>query len=81
MEDKVMISDTLSSCNSFITMLNYAIMQSNNKELRDYFTSVRNEIETLQWQVYEYSKSKEYYVPAAPAGAADIAAVKEEVCK
>ena len=79
MEDKVMIGDTLTSCNTYINMLNYAILQSDDKDLRDYFIGVRNQMETLQWQIYEYAKEKSYYMPAAPAGKADIDAVKQEV--
>lgn len=78
MEDKVMIADTLSSCNATINMLNYAIMQCDNKDLRDYFVGVRNQMEALQWQVYEYAKQNNYYNPAAPAGKADVEAVKQE---
>ena len=77
MDDKLIIGDTLCNCNTYINMLNYAILQSNNKNLRDYFIGVRNEMETLQWEVYSYSKTAQGYMPSAPAGQADIEAVKK----
>ncbi len=77
MEEKTMIADTLSSANSYLTMLNYSILQCNDKNLRDYFVGVRNQFETLQFEIYELAKQKGYYKPAAPAGKADIDAVKE----
>lgn len=79
MNEKEAVSDTLSSCNAIINMLTYSIMQSNNKALRDTFTSARNQMEDLQWEIYSIAKNKGYYIPAAPAGQADIDAVMEAI--
>lgn len=79
MNEKQAIADTLSSLNAFNNMLTYSVIQSNNKKLRDTFTTFRNQIEDLQWEIYLIAKENGYYVPAAPAGQADIDAVKQVV--
>lgn len=79
MDEKLSVSDTLASINALINMLTYSVMQANDKNLRDIFCQARNEVEKLQWETYTIAKSKGYYVPAAPAGQADIEAVKTAV--
>lgn len=79
MNEKCSVNDTLSSVNSIINKLNYTIEQSNNKNLRDTCVQFRNVFENLQWNIYEFAKSKQYYVPAAPAGQADLEQVKQAV--
>jgi len=79
MNEKCSVNDTLSSINSIINKLNYSIEQSNNKNLRDTCVQFRNVFENLQWNVYEFAKVKQYYVPAAPAGQADLEQVKQAV--
>lgn len=79
MQEKEAIGDTLSTCNAVINMLNYSILQSNDKALRDTFVTYRNQMEDLQWQIYVVARDKGYYIPAAPAGQADIDAVKTAV--
>ena len=80
MNEKIAMSDSLSTTNALINMLNYSILQANNKALRDTCVAYRNELEDLQYQLYVASRDKGYYVPAAPAGQADIDAVKTAVC-
>ena len=79
MDEKQAVADTLSGVNALIHILNYDVMQSNNKALRDTFVTYRNQFEDLQWQIYVIARDKGYYVPAAPAGQADIDAVKTAV--
>lgn len=79
MNEKLAMDSTLSCTNSLITMINYAIQQSNNKNFRDSLIEHRNKLENLQWQVYLISKNKGYYVPAAPAGEADVEQVKQAI--
>ncbi len=80
MNEKAAINDLLSSTNSLITMLNYAIQQANNKNFRDSLIQSRDSMEKAQWDLYLEAKQKGYYVPAAPAGQADIEQVKN-TCK
>ena len=79
MNEKEAVADTLAGCNALINLLTYNVMQSNNKSLRDTFVTYRNQIEDLQWQIYVVARDKGYYIPAAPAGQADIDAVKTAV--
>ncbi|MEG0872632.1 MAG: spore coat protein [Clostridia bacterium] len=76
MTEKTAVDDILSTTNSMITMLGYSIEQANNKNFRDTLTKSRNNLETIQWEIYLIAKSKGFYVPAAPAGKADIEQVK-----
>ena len=79
MTEKICVNDVLSTLNSMINMLNYSIQQANNKTFRDELITSRNNLEDLQWQVYLIAKEKQYYVPAALAGAADIEQVKNSI--
>lgn len=80
MTEKIAVNDVLSTLNSTITLINYAIQQSNNKNFRDTLITSRNSLENYQWQIYLIAKEKGYYIPAAPAGAADIEQVKNSIC-
>lgn len=79
MTEKICVNDVLSTLNSMINMINYSIQQSNNKNFRDELIASRNTLEDYQWQVYLIAKEKQYYVPAAPAGAADLEQVKNSI--
>lgn len=81
MDEKISVNDTLSCTNSMITLLGYSIEQSNNKNFRDSLVQTRNKLEDIQWNLYLIAKQKSYYVPAAPAGQADIDAVKQAISK
>lgn len=81
MNEKVAINDVLACLNSMITMCEYTIEQANNKNFRDIIVQKRNKLENLQWEVYLIAKEKGYYVPAAPAGQADIEQVKNAISK
>ena len=79
MDEKVAMSDTLSSLNSILTLIHYSIEQSNNETFRNKLISMRSELEPIQCEIYKISRDKGYYVPAAPAGEADIEAVKTSI--
>lgn len=81
MNEKLAMDTTLSCTNTITTLINYSIQQSNNKNFRDTLIELRNKLEQLQWQVYLICKEKGYYIPAAPAGDADIQQVKQAVSK
>ncbi len=81
MTEKVAINDVLSCTNSLITLCTYTIEQANNKNFRDAVITARNNLENLQWKIYLVAKEKGYYVPAAPAGEADIEQVKNAISK
>lgn len=79
MNEKASINDVLATLNSIITMCEYTIEQSNNKNFRDTIVNARNNFEELQWEVYLIAKEKGYYVPAATAGDADLEQVKNAI--
>lgn len=79
MNEKLAMDSTLSCLNSIITLINYSIQQSNNKNFRDTLIQERNSLENLQWQTYTISKQKGYYIPAAPGGKADVDQVKNAI--
>jgi hypothetical protein len=79
MTEKICVNDVLATLNSMITMINYSIQQSNNKTFRDELIASRNNLENIQWEVYLLAKEKQYYIPAAPAGAADLEQVKNSI--
>lgn len=79
MNEKTAISDSLSSLNSIITLLNYSIQQSNNNNFRNTLIASRNNLENIQWEIYQIAKQKGFYIPAAPAGQADIDEVKNSI--
>ena len=57
MNEKVAMDDILSCTNSMITMINYAIQQSNNKNFRDSLIEHRNKLENIQvgdYLLYKY---------------------------
>ncbi len=80
MTEKLGVNDVLATLNSMINMINYSIQQCNNKNLRDTLITSRNSLENYQWQIYLIAKEKGYYIPAAPAGAADVEQVKNSIC-
>lgn len=79
MNEKLAMDSVLSCTNTIITLVNYSIQQSNNKNFRDTLIEERNKLENLQWQVYLINKEKGYYIPAAPAGEADVEQVKQAI--
>ncbi len=79
MNEKLAMDSVLSCTNTIITLINYSIQQSNNKNFRDTLIEQRNKLENLQWQVYLINKEKGYYIPAAPAGVADVEQVKQAI--
>lgn len=79
MTEKIGVNDVLSTLNSLISLINYSIQQSNDKNFRDALITSRNSLENYQWQIYLIAKDKGYYVPAAPAGQADLEEVKNSI--
>lgn len=79
MTEKTGVNDVLSTLNALIKLVEYSIEQSNDKNFRDTLITSRNSLENYQWQIYLIAKEKGYYVPAAPAGQADIDQVKSAI--
>ena len=56
-------------------------IESTIEELVQPIVDARNKLEDIQWELYLIAKQKGYYVPAAPAGQADIDQVKQSISK
>ena len=81
MNEKIAVGDILGCLNSVSTMITYTIEHCDNEQFRDTLIDSRSKFDNLKWDIYLIAKEKGYYVPAAPAGEADIAQVKNTVCK
>jgi len=81
MNEKIAVSDVLGCVNSAITMMTYSIEHADNEQFRQVLIDTRNKFDNIKLDTYNIAKSKGYYVPAAPAGEADIEQVKNTVCK
>lgn len=72
MEEKIMVSDALTSINGSLT--NYAnyISQTEHQALRQELIQTRNECEQSQYQLFQMAKSHGYYKPAKEASQQSI---------
>lgn len=77
MQEKEMVDDILANVNANLINYTSAITQCDTEAFRNFLIKHRNSDEQFAWQVYEIAKTKGYYVPAAPAGQADIDQVKQ----
>lgn len=78
-DEKLITNDTLAYTHAAINAYTYAIIEANNKEFRDALIQARNNLEDYEWDLYCFAKQKKYYVPAAPAGEADVEQVKNAI--
>ena len=79
MEEKYMVNDILECTKSSLKDYQGAIIETANMELRQTFQNLRNSGESFQYELFKLAESKGYYVPAAPAGMADIEQVKNSI--
>jgi len=79
MNEKLAVGDILSCLNMSITMLTHAIEHADNEQFRQTLIDARTNLDNLKWDTYLIAKEKGYYIPAAPAGEADIEQVKSAI--
>lgn len=79
MNEKLAVSDILSCLNTAITMINHSIEHTDNEQFRDTQIDFRKSLDNLKWDTYLVAKEKGYYIPAAPAGEADVEQVKNAI--
>jgi len=79
MNEKLAVGDVLSCLNTSITMITYAIEHSDNEQFRQLLMDSRTKMDNLKWDTYAIAKEKGYYIPAAPAGEADLEQVKTAI--
>ena len=64
MDEKTMVSDTLTGING------------EDPKLKQTLKQMRNKAEAAQEQIYQIAREKSYYVPAAPASKEEIEQVR-----
>jgi calcineurin-like phosphoesterase family protein len=79
MNEKLAVNDLLSCLNSVSNKLTFGIQESDNEQFRQTLIDARTKFDELKWDTYLIAKEKGYYVPAAPAGEADIEQVKSAI--
>ena len=72
MDEKTMVSDTLTGINGELKMYAEYISQSEDPKLKQTLKQMRNKAEAAQEQIYQIAREKSYYVPAAPASKEEI---------
>lgn len=78
-DEKLITNDILGYTHMAINAYTYGILEANNKEFRDTLIQAKDNLEDLEWDLYCFAKQKKYYVPAAPAGKADVEQVKNAI--
>lgn len=76
MDEKTMVSDTLTGINGELVRYGEMISQTENPELKQTLKQIRNQCEMSQEEIYQIARSKQYYVPAAKATAEEVAHVR-----
>ena len=76
LDEKTMVSDTLTSVNGELTRFGEMIPKTEKRELKQCLKQLRNECEMSQEKLYQVAREKSYYVPAARASQQEIDHVK-----
>ena len=76
MDEKTMVTDTLTGINGELTRYTGMIAQTENPQLKQTIKQLRNQCEMSQEEIYQIARSKQYYVPAAKATAEEVAHVR-----
>ena len=76
MDEKTMVTDTLTGINGELTRYTGMIAQTENPQLKQPLKQLRNQCEMSQEEIYQIARSKQYYVPAAKATAEEVAHVR-----
>ncbi|MCI5899597.1 MAG: spore coat protein [Firmicutes bacterium] len=76
MDEKTMVSDTLTGINGELVRYGEMISQTENMQLKQTLKQMRNQCETSQEEIYQLARNKQYYVPAAKATAEEVQHVR-----
>lgn len=74
--EKTMVSDTLTGINGELKMFGEMIPQTENMQLKQTLKQLRNQCEMSQEEIYTIAREKQYYVPAQKATQQEIDHVK-----
>ena len=76
MDEKTMVSDTLTGINGELVRYGEMISQTENMQLKQTLKQMRNQCETSQEEIYQLARNKQYYVPAVKATAEEVQHVR-----
>lgn len=76
LQEKIMVTDTLTGINGELTRYAEMIAQSENKELKQTLKQFRNACEQSQEELYQIAREKSYYIPAQQATPEEVAHVR-----
>ena len=76
MDEKTMVSDTLTGINGELVRYGEMISQTENQQLKQTLKQIRNQCETSQEEIYQIARAKQYYVPASKATREEIEHVR-----
>ena len=76
MQEKTMVTDTLTGINGELVRYAEMIPQTENKELKQTLKQFRTMCEQSQEELYQIARDKTYYVPAQKATQEEVDHVK-----
>lgn len=76
MQEKTMVTDTLTGINGELVRYAEMIPQTENKELKQTLKQFRMACEQSQEELYQIARDKSYYVPAQQATKEEVEHVK-----
>lgn len=79
MDEKTMVNDILDGVKSSLTTYQGVISETENMQLRQTLTQIRNNDESFQYELFKVAQTKGYYKPAQPATVTEIQTVKNEL--
>lgn len=79
MDEKTMVNDILNSVKAELTTYQSVISETENTSLRQTIQQIRNNDESLQYELYKVAEAKGYYKPSQMATEQDIQNVKNEL--
>lgn len=79
MEEKIMVNDILEETKSNLISYQGAISETENMELRQTMQQIRNNSESLQYELFKIAKVKGYYISSQETTVMEMDIVKTEL--
>ena len=79
MEEKTMVNDILEETKSNLISYQDAISETENMELRQTMQQIRNNSESLQYELFKIAKVKGYYISSQETTVMEMDIVKTEL--
>ncbi len=79
MEEKTMVNDILEETKSNLISYQGAISETENMELRQTMQQIRNNSESLQYELFKIAKVKGYYISSQETTVMEMDIVKTEL--